>query len=362
MNIRITKHAATYLAPIVLLTGLLPLQAFASSSSSPSCSLTATTGSGQTSLRSSDTVLVRQGDVLTLAWESQNAKKAIDAGGKSIALSGIATSTPMDSFDVSYTFSNGSRKTVCKASIQVVQASFVAESLTAESGSRPDILGQIDGSKTIEVTVQAVGSNTLLYDSKTLKVRGGGFEAKLTKALPDGMYVVTLTGDKKYKLNQIATSTLTVGATGTLYAASIPLLSGGATGPGTTVPVSYLQIVNTGKTPVTLTGFQVKEDGSAPTASVIGLSTVDDKGGSRGLIGGTEGANPFVNGIATVPTNATFAPGERKLFTIKAILSVHAGAYAGSQLMLDIAGLVAPGANLKAVFPIRGTTWTVNAF
>jgi hypothetical protein len=158
----------------------------------------------------------------------------------------------------------------------------------------------------------------------------------------------------------VSTSTppVTIGTT-TLAVRSVPLLSGGTVHAGEAVPISYLQITNTGSAGAHLTGFWVSQEGSAPTESIIGLTTVDDRGGSRGSIGGVEGAAPFQNGSALVPTDAYFAPGQMRLFTIKAIMSHSVTANVGTDLMLDVSSLVTT-AGVQGQFPIRGTTWTIS--
>lgn len=146
--------------------------------------------------------------------------------------------------------------------------------------------------------------------------------------------------------------------TSTLTVESIPLLSGGDARGGATVPVSYLYIVNTGKGKVSLNGFWVKQNGSASTKAVIGLTAVDDKEIAHGAVGGSEGGTPFSNGVAFVPLNITFTPGQERLFTIKAMLTSNVSSYAGTQLKIDVTG-VESNASEKGAFPIRGTTWTI---
>jgi hypothetical protein len=150
----------------------------------------------------------------------------------------------------------------------------------------------------------------------------------------------------------------TVAGYGTLTVSLIPLLAGGTVGPSGVVPVSYLQVNNTGTTTVRLSGFKLKENGSASDVAIIGLQTVDEKGGSRGLVGGSEATTPFVNGVAEATTNAILAPGEMKLFTIKVQVTSKAGQYAGSQIIISVTGLDAT-ATAKGNFPIAGTTWTI---
>jgi len=149
----------------------------------------------------------------------------------------------------------------------------------------------------------------------------------------------------------------TVGKT-TLVVGGIPLLTGGTVRAGGTVSISFLQITNVGSEGALLTGFLIKQNGSADMNAVIGLSTVDDKGGSRGLVGGTEGSTPFKNKTALAPTDAYFAPGEMKLFTIKATVARDVTLYSGTNLMIDVTGLETT-ASVVGSFPIRGTTWTI---
>lgn len=150
----------------------------------------------------------------------------------------------------------------------------------------------------------------------------------------------------------------TVGTT-TLVVKSVPLLSGGtahsSVGP---VPISYLQVINVGKEGALVKGFSVMQNGTAPGEAVIALSTIDDKGGSRGLIGGVEGATPFANGVALAPTDAYLAPGQMRLFTIFATLSRAVTPYVGLQLSIDVTS-VSSTATVNGQFPLRGTTWTI---
>lgn len=154
-----------------------------------------------------------------------------------------------------------------------------------------------------------------------------------------------------------STESRTVGTT-TLAVQSVPLLVGGTAHAGKSVAISYLQITNIGNEGALLKGFWVKQNGSASTTSIIGLSTVDDKGGSRGSVGGIEGFTPFQNGSAFAPTDAFFTPGQMRLFTIKAIMTNAVSAYIGTQLMIDVTS-VETTATVKGQFPIRGTTWTI---
>ena len=140
--------------------------------------------------------------------------------------------------------------------------------------------------------------------------------------------------------------------------ADVPLLSGGNAFGGMSVPVSYIQVTNTGKNATSLRGFKMTQQGSAPGLSVVGFSIIDDKGGSSGFTGGVVGSTPFVNGSATALSDATLLPGQRKLFTIRAIMASTLSGYRGTQLKLDVSG-VETEATVSGTFPIRGTTWVL---
>jgi hypothetical protein len=257
---------------------------------------------------------------------------------------------------------------VSAATVSAV-ASFT-ESTLATSSSKPTFSGVATDTKTVKVVVYKEGTSKKVYTSNTLKVRNGKWKVKVSKKLSDGKYDVLLFGKSTKKGAELDRGAFQVGAVsnttvvtngttgGTFAVQSIPLLYGGVVHAGTAVPVSYLQITNTGTKEATLNGFWVKQNGSASPDAVIGLTTVDDQGGSRGSAGGVEGSSLFSKGVAFVPTSAIFAPGQMRLFTIKAILTKNVAAHLGKQLALDVQSLdVSVKGN--GVFPIRGTTWTI---
>jgi hypothetical protein len=141
------------------------------------------------------------------------------------------------------------------------------------------------------------------------------------------------------------------GTGGTLVVSSVPLLSGGTVHAGGTVPVSYLQITNVGKNPVTLTGFDLIENGSVPTSAVTALLTVDNTGTIRAT-----STMPFNGTTGVATTNVTFAAGQMRLFTVKATLANNLTL--GQQLQLAVSG-IETSATVKASLPIQGTTWVV---
>lgn len=231
-----------------------------------------------------------------------------------------------------------------------------------ESGSRIELTGTSTAVSSIRVTITATSSSKVLFKSSKVSAKHDVWAVSSSKKLKDGTYNVYVNEDRNGKLTRIGEGTLTVGIPPvTFRVAPIALLGGGVVHPGTTVPISYLQVTNQSSSTVALKGFWVREDGSAPAKTVIGLSSVDGTGTSRASIGGIEGVSPFVNGSAYVPSAAVFAPGERKLFTLKAQLSSTSGSYANTALMLNVTGLDA-AAKFNATFPIVGTTWVLSAY
>lgn len=238
-------------------------------------------------------------------------------------------------------------------------------------GSKPTIRGTASSTvKSVKVVFYKEGSDKVFAKSKTAKTKKCGWKAKMTKKLPEGVYKVEVVASSRV----ITQGTVTVGdadATSASHNASnvstggskvavspIALLSGGNARAGTTVPISYLQLENIGNTAALVKGFWIKQNGNASTNSVIGLTAVDDKELYRGSVGGVEGSVLFANNQAFAPIEAILAPGEMKLFTIKAILTGNGYAHMNKQLMLDVVG-VDGDASVQATFPIKGTTWTI---
>lgn len=145
----------------------------------------------------------------------------------------------------------------------------------------------------------------------------------------------------------------------TLRVASIPLLTGGTTGAGVSVPVAYLQVANVGSFATLLKGFQLQQRGSTPDTAIVELSTIDDSGLFRASTSGTSVA-PFVNRGGLAPASVVLMPGQQRLFTVRASTAFQATVLRGTQLQLDVTGLeTAPEGTIEGAFPLRGTTWTV---
>jgi hypothetical protein len=144
----------------------------------------------------------------------------------------------------------------------------------------------------------------------------------------------------------------------TLRVSNVPLLSGGVAYPGASVPVTYLQIHNTGVNAATVTGIALEQKGSTDTDAIIGLSVIDDKGVSVAVTGGGAVSTPFSNGEAVASMDAVIAPGQRRLFTIRAMMAPILSSFKSSSIILDVTG-VETSASVVGAFPIRGTVWNI---
>ncbi|MEA2702004.1 MAG: hypothetical protein QOE22_713 [Candidatus Parcubacteria bacterium] len=337
-----------------LLIAFMPTTAEAATKK-PSCTLTVTTAAGEAEITKEGDVIIREGGTLKIEWDSKNAQEA-ELDGEEVAESDSETFTPKRTTTYEFEFKNGSKKAACEVTANVIDGS--VDDVT--SGTKPALSGEVSGTKKVNVAIYQ--KNKKVFEKKNISVKRGEWEAKVTKALKKGEYEVRLTGDKSYDLNGIATATLTIGdkntvsgggsSKGVLSVTTIPLLAGGTTRAGATVPVAYLQLRNTGTEAVQVTGFTVKQNGTASGNVITSLSTSDDKGGSRGA----SAMNPFTSGSAFAPTDAKIEPGAMKLFTIKAMLGTNA--IVGTNLMLDVTGVEGNGTE-KGAFPLRGTTWAI---
>lgn len=236
-----------------------------------------------------------------------------------------------------------------------------SDTLTAKYG-KITLTGEADVEE-VRVYIKNEKGKTV-YKSKDIEVEDGEWESKISKKLKVGEYEVSLRGKDGKKLVELESGTLEIlsknsskkssKTSGTLAVSMVPLLSGGTAAPGSSVPVSYIQVKNTGSTTVSIDGFNLSENGSAPDTVVTGFSVSDDKGGSRATMEGT-----FKKGLAFVPLKADVAPGQLRIFTIKAILSNSFGSSAGTQLKIDVAGVETKAKSIKAAFPLRGTTFVL---
>ncbi|HEY4489163.1 MAG TPA: hypothetical protein VJA87_01640 [Candidatus Paceibacterota bacterium] len=340
-----------------LIASFIPLTA-AAASKRPTCSLNITTEAGEAKITKDGDIIVLKGEEFEVKWTGKNAEEA-ELNGEEIDVSDSDEFAPTKATTYEFVFKSGSRKATCEVTAHVVEAEI--ETTSAKKG-KPTIKGTADGLKKVNVGVYTEKGKKV-FEKKNVSVRRGNWSVRSSKTLKDGEYEIRLMGEKKYELNEIMTGKLTIGegekdsengddSDGIISVSTLPLLSGGTIRAGETKPVSYLYLRNTGKEAVRVTGFDVKQNGTANASAITGLSTVDDKGGSRGA----SSVNPFKNGIGFAPTNAVIEPGALKLFTIKATLGTNISI--GTNLKLDVTGIKTNGSE-KATFPLRGTTWTI---
>lgn len=219
----------------------------------------------------------------------------------------------------------------------------------------------------VKVKIMEKGETKALYTSKYLKVKKGEWKVSVSKKLSEKNYDMNIAGEsgtltigKNIQQSSNSSSAKLSPSSTTLSVSFVPLLSGGTALAGGRVPVSYLKVVNTGKETATLQGFWMRQNGTAPVSVITGFSTVDDKGGSRGLNGGVEGSTPFnKNGLAFAPTDAVFVPGQMRLFTIMALISNNIPSSAGTELKIDVDSIQTNATSVQGTFPIKGTTWGI---
>ena len=85
---------------------------------------------------------------------------------------------------------------------------------------------------------------------------------------------------------------------------------------------------------------------------------IDDKGLSVAVTGGGAVNAPFSGEEAVAGMDATIAPGQRRLFTIRAMMASVLTSFRNSNIILDVTG-VESTASVVGAFPIRGTVWSI---
>ncbi|HYE23466.1 MAG TPA: Ig-like domain-containing protein [Candidatus Paceibacterota bacterium] len=249
---------------------------------------------------------------------------------------------------------DAAKRSVANATVTADSEVEIAKITTSK---KPTISGTADDFKKIYVTVTKEGADKPAY-KKSVRVSNDAWKTRVSKNLPDGTYVVNVYGTSKSE-DVLATKTFTAGKrSGSTSAASaesgsfsvslVPLLMGGTARANQSVAISYIKVVNTSKESQTLTGVTLTQKGTAPASAVSSLTIKDDKDGSQGQVAVTGNST-------TVPTTSVFAPGQMKLFTIKAVLAPTASAQLGKTLQYQVTGVTGG----KGAFPIAGTTWTI---
>jgi hypothetical protein len=365
----------------------------------PTCSIKITSNGEEVKSDNNGSLFIRKGQEININWNSSNAMTATDTNGDGVLLSGTMTDTPDNTTTYAYKFVRNEKSVICSSTINTVSGGIDKSSLTSIL-SKPTIFGTATGTNAIQIKINKTGSIEIIYE-QIVDVVDGKWKVEIAQSLSIGTYDVSISASGNVIMENLASGILVINnapvvkvnppvitnpkppvvipkpipvptpvptpppitidpnATTTVVISLVPLLIGGTVHASGSVPISYLQVANTGKGYALIKGFYIKQNGTAPADSIIGLTTVDDKNGSRGSVGGIEGQTPFKNGIAFAPvTNAILVPGEMKLFTIKVVMSSNVSSYVGQQLMIDVQS-VDTNATVRGSFPIRGTTWTI---
>ncbi len=261
-----------------------------------------------------------------------------------------------------------------KASCSVECTVSVTTTSLKSTGSSKTISGTADGLTKLFVKLYKESDNSLVYTSKTVTVRNDKWKIKIpssaSRKIKADSYRVEVYSEKKKDAVMRASSTLSVGvksavvknvaqkSSSTLVIESVPLLFGGTAKAGEAVSVSYVQVINIGKEEASLEGFTLTQNGNASVDAIQALRAVDDTGLIQGSTESTSVGLQFKNGSAFVPIQASLAPGQMRLFTIKAVMKNDTARYVGTQLQMNLANAHS-NASLKGAFPMYGTTWTI---
>lgn len=329
----------------------------------PTCTLTTEASTGVRSFSGKADIFLVEGSDVEITWESTGAVTARRGNGDTITASGTKTHQPSKTSTYSYHFRNGNSQTTCSVTVSMVAGTFNETSLQTTS-TKPTISGTASGAKSVQIEISIEGSDRPSYISKPIMVKNGAWTVKTNKKLRNGTYDIILFAEKDGVLSMITEDTLTIGkiarkvekTSGSIAVVPVPLLLGGTARSGASIPVSYLQVINIGKDRATLRGFTVKQNGSASTDAIIGLTVSDDSGLFHNAVD-YNGTSLFKNGTAFIPIEVPIVTGQMRLFTIRAILGNTVTADLGKQLKIDITGVDA-SATVTSKLPIRGTTWT----
>lgn len=334
----------------------------------PTCSLAVSTSQGEVDVRNSgeEVVLVEEGEEISIAWKSVHADEAFFDDDE-IDTKGREEYVPEDTTTYVYRFENGNRSVECALTARVVAGDFDEDTLTT-TASRTTIKGTAEGTDTVQLTISKKEGSKPLFTSKTLRVKNGKWASRITKTLAEGEYVVKLLGDKKAKLNVIATDTFTVGkerkddtkksSDTILVIENIPLLRGGKTGMNMNAPISYFQAINIGTSAGVVEDVRVKHAGTAPSSAIVGFTVTDDQSLTNVVYLPKDPAALFRDGVATIPIDAVIGARQMRLFTVRALLAPTAFAHYGKQFQLSVAG-VDTNAKMRAQLPLPSVWWTI---
>lgn len=333
-------------AILLLAGGFLPAPAEAATA--PACLVAVLPASGKPLVGEDVILKAAPNERATVLWVSADSTSA-QRDGVSAPPLGFLTDSFAEDANYAFRFTNSAGSASCSIQILVSGVTIDQSSLASAAG-KPTLSGKAVGVDTVYVVARSQKSGSASFKSSAIKVRNGSWEAKVSKTLADGQYDVSVYGDKSLRGDVLATGVLSIGP-GFLSAAPIPLLFGGTAHQGSSVPVAYVKLVNTGTATTSISGFNLTERGGAADA-VIGFATSDDKGGSRATI-----SAQFSDDEAFVPLAATLAPKQLRIFTIKAALGTNSSTI-GKRLIIDVDS-VETDAAVKGTFPMLGTTWTL---
>ncbi|HEX8591179.1 MAG TPA: hypothetical protein VF696_00275 [Candidatus Paceibacterota bacterium] len=363
--INTTHIKALIVGAAFLAMSLAPFMAQAASKT-PSCTLTVTTESSTTKITKEGSVTVAEDEEIEIDWEAKNATSATYEGKRAVN-SGTATIVVKKSADYTFVAKNGNKKVTCEVTVNVAEASIDSKSLSKGS-EKPTITGTADGLKKVSVAIYKEGANKPVFEKKSISVKNDKWSVKVSKNLPKGDYEVRLYAYKSTDV--LDEEELTVGSTkrssddkdedddstakseGVLSVGMIPLGMGGSAQIGKPFSATLVEIRNRGTEEVKITGFGVRQTGTASMGAITMLSTVDNKG-----VATAARAASFKSNIATAPVDAVIPPGGVMLFTVKA--TVGPGAVVGSTVVLDLISIQSNAKSVSGTFPIRGNAMSV---
>lgn len=253
------------------------------------------------------------------------------------------------------------------ASTKTLQEGTINSSALETTLSRPTITGTATETNRVKLLVYREGSTKVLYRSRNSKVSSDGtWNVRVSRSLLEGSYTLVLVSGSGSRAVTLDTETLTVSkkhsqssakSKAVFLVSSVPLLSGGSVRNGAVVPVSYLQITNTGSEQGAINGFWLAQKGTAKESLIQALSTVDDSGKVRKEKRNEGTEVLFENAQAFAPTSLVFMPGEMRLFTVKAEVASLGGSE-GETIHLQVTSIDSTG-NARGNFPIVGAIWTL---
>lgn len=363
MNILTTIQSKKTLLALGLFVALSIPSITQAAYTGPVCVIWTQTSSGSVVAAGESEVMLNKGEDITMYWLSANATAAENNTGDSIPVSGKTVKSPTKKTTYTYTFSRGSREMECSVVVHPVDVT-VNKSTLSTLSTKPTISGTAKDTKTVSFEIFKTGVKKPVYESETIKVVDGDWKHKLTDTLPKGSYSLVLYGTDGLALNTVSKQALTIGSTvsadtgaSTIVVESIPLLNGGVAKENQVVTLSYLQVLNVGLQPVTITGIKMKQTGTASTDAIVSLIAVDDTEVYKKQVGNI-GNSPFVSGEALIPITLTIKPKETRLFTLKALLGSDLSDWSGDTVKMVVSGVNSRSA-IKGTFPIRGVTWTI---